>query len=65
MEHRELELELFDKDTKAKEKGRISVKLDLESIRSSPRDGLSTSFRLTKGTLEHELGLSYEELLMI
>ena len=26
MEHRDLELEQFDKDTKAKEKGRISVK---------------------------------------
>ena len=27
------------------------IELDWESIRSSPRDGSSTSYRLTKGTL--------------
>ena len=27
----------------------MRIKLDWESIRSSPRDGLSTSYRLTKG----------------
>ena len=40
-------------------KTNFNFRLDWESIRSSPRDGLSTSHRLTKGTLEPEFGLSY------
>ena len=32
--------------------GENMPKLDWESIRSSPRDGLSTSYRLTKGILD-------------
>ena len=32
-------------------KSKRRIQLDWESIRSSPRDGLSTSYRLTKGWL--------------